>query len=80
MARRLVTFSRVPQAALGFVDPVWKAARERGSWFYNGIGAASVGRTSLIWSLVEPFSLTEPRHAPHNRNITQLNAEVRQTV
>jgi len=76
----IVDVPKFLRAALGYVDPVWKAARERGSWFYNGIGAASVGRTSLIWSLVEPFSLTEPRHAPHNRNITQLNAEVRQQL
>ena len=38
---------------------------------YEGGGGASVARTNLIWTMVEPFSLTEPRHAPHNRNITQ---------
>ena len=26
------------------------------------------------------MKLAQPRHAPHNRNITQLNAEVRQQL
>ena len=66
--------------ALAHVDTVWQASKLRGGWFYEGGGAASVARTNLIWALMEPFSLTEPRHAPHNRNITQLNAEVRQQL
>ncbi len=49
---------RFLKSALRLVDPVWSAARERGAWFYSGGGRASVGRTNLIWSLVEPFSLT----------------------
>ena len=42
----------------------------------TGGGAAAVARTTLVWSLMEPFALTTPQHAGHNRNITQINAEV----
>ena len=54
----IVDVPRFLKAAIGHVDTVWQASRNRGAWFYNGGGSASVGRTSLIWSLVEPFSLT----------------------
>lgn len=60
------------------MDPVWKTATERSSWFYTGSAAST--RTTLIWSTMEPFAFAEPRHAPHNRNITQLNAEIRQQL
>jgi hypothetical protein len=58
----IVDVPRFLKAAIGHVDTVWKASKDRGAWFYNGGGSASVGRTSLIWSLVEPFSLTGYTH------------------
>jgi hypothetical protein len=36
--------------------------------------------TPTILTLPNCSRLEEPRHAPHNRNITQLNAEVRQQL
>jgi hypothetical protein len=40
--------------------------------------AAAAGRVVLVWATTEPFALSEPLHAGHNRNITQINAEARQ--
>lgn len=60
------------------VDKAWQAARQRGAWLYRGGAAAA--RTALVWSLMEPYSFNEPRHAPYNRNISHINAECRQEL
>lgn len=46
----------------------------RASW---AGGKGNALRTTLVWATMEPLFLFEPRHAPHNRNITQINSESR---
>jgi len=81
--RPLVPLLDVPQylrQTVGIVDEAWQAAGERSSWFYTGGGRAASAKITLIWSLIEPFAFSQPLHAVHNRNITQLNAETRQQL
>jgi len=81
--RPLIPLLDVPQylqESVGIVDRAWQAASERSGWFYTGGGRAASAKISLIWSLIEPFAFSQPLHAAHNRNITQLNAETRQQL
>eukprot|EP00282_Hemiselmis_andersenii_P007799 CAMPEP_0114127620 /NCGR_PEP_ID=MMETSP0043_2-20121206/10482_1 /TAXON_ID=464988 /ORGANISM="Hemiselmis andersenii, Strain CCMP644" /LENGTH=754 /DNA_ID=CAMNT_0001220727 /DNA_START=69 /DNA_END=2331 /DNA_ORIENTATION=- len=66
------------QEALDAFEPLWASLQNRSEWVSEG--RANAMRAILVWATVEPFAVTEPRHAQHNRNITHLNAEIRQLL
>ena len=77
----LINVTERLRAVMGALEPAWEAAAVRNAWFAASAGggpAAAAARVALVWSTTEPFALSEPLHAGHNRNITHINAEARQ--
>jgi hypothetical protein len=79
----LVNVTERLRTVMAALEPAWEAAARRNAWFAAsaaGGAAAAAARIALVWSTTEPFALSEPLHAAHNRNITHLNADARQVA